>query len=224
MDLTAILRSAFADRRERPERRVDRLQRLAEARYFSAVLDRLTQPILLLVPGSPMRVWYCNAAARRRLAGSSLQICDEQLLAANRADGKAFGRAIRAAQGKPMTGPQRVTLLADEAGRRSITLSVSALEASSDIGMIVPRLLLVELEERRSQESASLRLRREFKLTAREAEITVGLYEAGSVNALARLASRSVHTVRTQLKSAMNKTATRTQAGLVALVGGRLDD
>ena len=224
MSATETFHRTFVDRRDRPERRADRLRRIAEAHYFSATMDRLPQPILLLAPGSPMRVWYCNAAARALLTGTAFSLCGELLVIANAAESRAFRRAVRAAYDLQDARARQLTLGALADGQPSLILSVTLIDAPPDIAAIVPRLLLIDLEEKPSQESASLRLRRDFRLTPAEAEVAIGLYAAGSVDALARQASKSVHTVRTQLKAAMNKTATRTQAGLVALVGGRLQD
>jgi DNA-binding CsgD family transcriptional regulator len=44
----------------------------------------------------------------------------------------------------------------------------------------------------------------------------------GSLDEFARCAGKSIHTVRSQIKAAMQKTSTHTQAGLVALVANRL--
>ena len=113
--------------------------------------------------------------------------------------------------------PQRLELTACGSAATA-SLQVQALDFGASADLPVTQLLLLELHEQAPPERRLQRLRDDFQLTRKEAECAVGLYAIGSIDEFARCAGKSIHTARTQLKAAMLKTGTRTQAGLVALV------
>ncbi len=212
------------ERRLRREDRADQLRWIAQARCLAATLDLLPQPIVLVLPGEPIRVWHANAAARRQLAASSvLQMRAGVLVPIDEANATAITRTIRCALLLGPQHPQQLVLTA--AGSTTTTsLQVQALDFGASPDLPVSQVLLLELHEKQPPERGLQRLRDDFKLTRKEAECAVGLYAIGSVDEFARCAGKSIHTVRSQLKTAMQKTATRTQAGLVALVANLLHE
>lgn len=206
------------ERRLRRESGADQLRWIAQARCLAATLDLLPQPVVLVLPGEPVQVWHANAAARRQLASSGvLQMRGGMLVPADDAGAAAIARTIRRALMVGPHHPQRLELTAC-GGAAAASLQVQALDFGASADLPVTRLLLLELHEKAPPQRGLQRLRDDFHLTCKEAECAVGLYAVGSIDAFARCAGKSIHTARTQLKAAMHKTGTRTQAGLVALV------
>ncbi|MBB5014501.1 helix-turn-helix transcriptional regulator [Rehaibacterium terrae] len=211
------------ERRINVERRRDQRRLLDSARTFGAALDTLCHPLLIVAPGHPPTVWFANAAARRRLLpGMPLVLDADRLRIAATPAGAQLGRALRLAQLQGPGYPQTVEVRVDDTAG-SLVVHVDAIEPCATLDMPAERMLLVEVRERGPSADALNLLCERFGLTPKEAETALGLYAAGSVEALARHAGKSIHTVRSQLKAAMLKTGTRTQAGLVALVGRRLE-
>lgn len=211
------------ERRVSIERRRDQRRLLDSARTFGAALDTLCHPLLIVAPGHPPAVWFANAAARRRLLpGMPLALNADRLQIASTPAGALLGRALRLAQLQGPGYPQTVEVRAGETAG-SLVIHVDAIEPCAMLDMPAERMLLVEVRERGPSADALNLLCERFGLTPKEAEIALGLYAAGSVEALARHAGKSIHTVCSQLKAAMLKTGTHTQAGLVALVGSRLE-
>jgi DNA-binding CsgD family transcriptional regulator len=206
------------ERRLRREQDPAQLRWIAQARSLAATLDLLPTPIVLFGDGEPLRVWHANAAARHRLGGGAglhlregtVQGTPEALHALRR----ATGEALRLGPGHP----QALALAAD--ARAAGTVQALGFGASADLP--VSELLMLEMRDGGGRSQGLQRLCAEFGLTPREAEVAVGLYSMGSIEELARCTGRSVHTVRTQVKVAMQKTGRRTQAGLVAAVADRL--
>lgn len=71
-------------------------------------------------------------------------------------------------------------------------------------------------ERRRADRGEALRAL--FGLTAAEARLVNDLVDGGELAEIAERRRLSVHTVKTQLRSVMAKTATRRQGELIALV------
>ncbi|HEV8693953.1 MAG TPA: helix-turn-helix transcriptional regulator [Lysobacter sp.] len=208
------------ERRARREEHPDQLRWIARARCLAATLDLLRQPVALLLPGDPIRVWHANAAARNRFSGHPELWIRDGLLMAAPARAHALTQAIVHAQQLGPGHPQQL-ILPSRIGPAVATVQVLEFGASPDLP--VATVLMLELRESTSTEHGLQRLCGEFQLTRREAETALGLYSMGSVLELARCMGKSVHTIRTQLKMAMQKTGTHTQAGLVALVANRLN-
>lgn len=208
------------ERRLRRERHPDQLRWIAQARSLAAAFDLLRQPIVLLLPGEPIRVWHANAAARHRLGTHpELRIREGQLLVAP-ARRPALAQAIAHARQLGPGHPQQL-LLPSSSGPAVASLQLLDFGASDDLP--VSAVVMLELRESTSTERGLQDLCAEFRLTRKEAEAALGLYAMGSVEELARCTGKSIHTVRTQLKAAMHKTGTHTQAGLVALVARQLE-
>lgn len=214
-------RDPSIERRQHRERRAELLRSNARVAFLAAVLDHLPQPILLLLPGLPPRVWHANAAARRDLAGDApVTLQGEAMRFADATVERVFVRGSRQAWLRGAGHVEVVHLPSAVAAGNDVHFE--ALEVGIDAGAPFSRLLLLEFQERISAEEALERLCVEFGLTPTEAEMVLSLHAWGSAVQLARESGKSIHTVRAQLKSAMQKTNTRTQAGLVALVGSRL--
>lgn len=211
------------ERRVRHERRRDVARLNARVGCLATALDQLPHPILLVIPGQPLRVWHANAAARRRFVDAGLlHLCHDILTVPEGACGIHLMNGIRRAFIQGPGRPQTVELAGEPGGPSAVRIHIEAVEVGADAGLPVSRVLLLEVDERTAAHAALRSLCSEFGLTPREAEIALRLHACGSAYHLAREAGRSIHTVRAQLKSAMQKTNTHTQAGLVALVGSRL--
>lgn len=211
-----------AERRARREDRPEQLRWIAQARCLAATLDLLAQPIVLLVPDVTLRVWHANAAARVQFTGEGLvRMRDGRLLFADPAHEEYFCAAARRARSLGSAHPQRIELT-DHDGRTAATLQVQMLDFGASPDLPVSEVLLLEVHEKASVERGLQRLCDEYLLTRKEAECAIGLYAMGSLDEFARCAGKSIHTVRSQIKAAMHKTATHTQASLVALVAARL--
>lgn len=210
----------MVERRVRREERPEQLRWIALARSLAATLDCLDRPLLLVVPGQPLRVWHANAAAREQLAvGEVLHLREGTLQAFGEANVAALDRAVR----QVCEGADALRLQLRGASA-TLGLRLQQVEFGASADLPISRLLLVDVQPQASPQRHLQRLREGFGLTPREAECALGLYAIGSVDAMARCSGKSIHTVRTQLKAAMQKTATHTQAGLVALVARQLED
>lgn len=207
------------ERRVRRERDPDQLRWIARARSLAATLDVLRPPIALLLPGEPIRVWHANAAARQRLSSHPDLRIREGVLEASPACASMLAQALTEAQRQGAGGAQALVLPSREEPT-PVVLRLLDYGASPDLP--VSALVLLELREEVPGDRGLQLLCSAFRLTRKEAEAALGLYAMGSVDSLARCSGRSVHTIRTQLKAAMQKTGTHTQAGLVALVARRL--
>jgi len=209
----------LVERRVRREERPEQLRWIALARSLAATLDCLDRPLLLVEPGPSLRVWHANAAAREQLApGELLHMREGTLHARGEMNVAALERGVRSAlEG---TDSVRLKLRSDNA---TLGLRLQHLDYGASADLPVSRVLLVEVQPMACPQRHLQRLREAFGLTPREAECALGLYAIGSVDAMARCSGKSIHTVRTQLKAAMQKTGTHTQAGLVALVARQLE-
>ena len=207
------------ERRLRREADPVQLRWIAQARSLAATLDVLASPILLLGSGDPARVWHANAAARHRF-GHCADLCiRDGVLQGSPAVLAGLHRSMQQAR-IVGAGQAHAFHIAVDGQNLSGTLRVLDFGASADLP--VSELLMMEMRADAGGAHGLQRLCAEFGLTRKEAEVAVGLYAMGSVDVLARCSGRSVHTIRTQLKAAMQKTGRRTQAALVAAVADRL--
>lgn len=213
---------AADDRRLDREQRPTQLRWIAQARGMAAALDALPTALLLVTSGTPVRIWHANAAARRMLAaGGPLALEDDRLVgtspAATQRVDLVLYRALQYA-----AGHRRQCSISPDDDGPLLTFWVETLDFGGSGDLPVQRLALVEVAPPPPADLVLPGLCRDFGLTRAEAETALRLYATGSVAGIAAQARRSVHTVRTQLKAAMAKTSTHSQAGLVALMGNRL--
>jgi DNA-binding CsgD family transcriptional regulator len=213
---------ADLDRRREREQRPAQLRWIAQARGLAAALDALPNALLLVTGGVPVRIWHANLTARRVLGpGGPLSLEDDRLIGATpdatRRLDAMLHRALQYAAGHR----HECTLPPDGEGPL-LTFWVETLDFGASRDLPLNRLALVEVAPPPPADLVLPGLCRDFGLTRGEAETALRLYATGSVAGIAVQARRSVHTIRTQLKAAMSKTSTHSQAGLVALVGNRL--
>jgi DNA-binding CsgD family transcriptional regulator len=204
------------------ELQADAAREHARVTCLASALECLPHPILLVIASRPLQVWHANAAARRRFSdGGLLRLRDGLLSIEEGASRVHLMNAIRRAFVAGPGCPQEVELAGEPGGPMLAKVHVEAVDvdADADAGLPVSRLLLLEVDERTATHAALRYLCSQFGLTPKEAQIALGLHANGSAHDTARDAGRSIHTVRAQLKSAMHKTNTHSQAGLVALVG-----
>lgn len=155
------------------------------------------------------------------------------IVAANRAFGLAFAVAEGAVlQDLPLEADDIATLtetlrrvLAKGAGDATLRLR-SASTASPVImrlSVAARGLALVQSTELVWPERFGQLVQQAFALTAAEVEIVRGISMGQSVRDIAEARGRSVETVRTQLRSIMAKTETRSQPELLRVVLGLMD-
>ncbi|WP_345293555.1 hypothetical protein [Luteimonas vadosa] len=208
------------ERRQHREQRADQLRWIAQARSFGATLDRLPQALMLVVPGRPIRVWYANAAARQRFSEPGpLRLRQDLLLVGD--DATALHGALRRAGTAIAAHRERIDLPGAD-GVAGLQLHVEALDFGASADLPVSQVVLIEAHAPLPDTVPLERLCREFGLTPGEAGAAVRLLATGSLEQIARDTGRSIHTVRTQIKGAMVKTGTHSQAALVGLVSRRL--
>lgn len=213
---------AGLERRREREQRPAQLRWIAQARGLAAALDALPNALLLVTADIPVRIWHANATARRVLeAGSLFSLEGERLVGCNPDATRQLDTLLRRALQHPAGQRHECSLPPDEGGQL-LTFWVETLDFGGSRDLPVNRLALVEVAPPPPADLVLPGLCRDFGLTRGEAETALRLYATGSVAGIAAQARRSVHTVRTQLKAAMAKTSTHSQAGLVALVGNRL--
>lgn len=187
------------------------------------MLDLLPQPLLLLVPGRPIRIWHANAAARCHCtAAGPIRIREDLLHVVDRADADIVDRLLREATARGPGHRQQGELTPEDGATRGTGVQAEALDFGASQDLPVSQLVLVELRPHTVTPPPLEALCRDHGLTRGEAATAYRLLAAGSTEAVARDTGKSIHTIRTQVKAAMLKTGTHTQAALVALVGRRL--
>lgn len=214
-----------ADAIQRPERRIggrrasDHATALSRAACLASALEHLPHRTLLLIPGVPLRVWYANAAARLPLGVPLLELRDDRVELDDASARQALHAAVRRVTSDGPGHPVSLTLRGGEALQHAVDVRLDALDVAPEAVAPVWRLVLMQLDEAPSREVALQRLCADYGLTQAEAAAALLLHARGSTDALARTSGKSVHTVRSQIKAAMQKTETHSQAALVALVG-----
>lgn len=216
----AGLRRGVGDERRSPGRRLTDWNRpSSRTACLASALEHLPQRTLLLVPGVPLRVWYANAAARMQMAVPVLQLRGDVFEIQDGPALQALHTAVRQVLATGPGHPVALTLYCDQTQRAIADVRLDALDVDPASGAPTSRLVMMQLDEKPSHDVALQRLCADHGLTYVEAETALLLHARGSVDALVRVNGKSVHTVRSQLKAAMQKTETHSQAALVALVG-----
>lgn len=190
---------------------LERLDQTSAAGTAAAEAAQLAAPKLVLDPGGNV-VWYNGAAARhldltRRSNTSNLGL-------------DAAGEERLRARLRDLARGQRVA-----GGDLPLVLMLHGRQVESALFMIAeqlpqrdgPDLLLLRLAEAGWNERVSGVLQQSFGLTAAETDVVALLCEGLSLAQVAERRERQVSTLRTQLKSALRKTGTRSQPQLVRL-------
>jgi DNA-binding CsgD family transcriptional regulator len=219
--LLADVNSAVGERRQRRENDRQQLRWIARARSLDALLDLLPQPLLLVGPGDPITVWHANAAARCRCTATGPVRLAGDKLTLDGSNGPTLQRALQEAIARGQGHRQHIEL-ATAADESPTILVVEAVDFGACSDLPVTQLAMVEIQQRPLQEPPLEALCREFGLTRAEAATAFRLVAMGSADVIACDTGKSIHTIRTQLKAAMLKTGTHSQASLVALLARRL--
>lgn len=185
---------------------------------LASALEHLSHRTLLLIPGISLRVWYANVAARAPLEVPLLQLRNDVLEVSGGAARQAMHAAVRCVLEDGPGHPVTLVLRGGDAMQHALDVRLDALDVGPDAGAPTSRLVLMQLDEAPSHEVALQRLCADYGLTHAEAEAALLLHARGSTHALVRSSGKSVHTVRSQIKAAMQKTETHSQAALVAVV------
>lgn len=211
------------ERRVRREADSGQLRWIARARSFDALLDLLPQSLILAIPANPLRIWHANAAARCLCtAAGPVRLLDSQLLFLYPADEAAVQDAVRRTVTLRPGAKVRVDLAADPEGGAATSLDIEAVDFGASADLPVSDLVLIEVRRQADAPPPLETLCRDFGVTRGEAATAWRLVSAGSIEQVARDTGRSIHTIRTQVKLAMMKTGTHTQASLVSLIVRRL--
>ena len=95
---------------------------------------------------------------------------------------------------------------------------------STDVfmGRNVPCAMIILSDMVRETETNKHILKNQFQLTNAEADICIEIYDGHSLNLIAQKRKTSIHTVRNQAKVIFDKTATNSQAQLVAMLANTI--
>ena len=207
------------ERRTGGRRASDHATASSRTACLASALEHLSHRTLLVIPGVPLRVWYANAAARVPLEVPLMQLRDGVLQVDGGAARQALYSAVRHVTVEGPGHPMSLSIRGGDAMQHVLDVRLDALDVGPETDAPTARLVLMQLDEAPSHEVALQRLCADYGLTQAEAETALLLHARGSTDALARSCGKSVHTVRSQVKAAMQKTETHSQAALVALVG-----
>ena len=201
-------------------RRVLRLHRqlapsLALGQTLQQVVQRMEAPVLFL--DRKGRLVDGNAAARQWLAcaASPLQLRAGRVAVCH--DGRWRDLAVDLASLAAHASP-RLELPLGGASKTTTTLALHALAPGGDGFAHHESFAVATLLPRRSDAAASLRER--FGLTGSEARIALQLAQGQRASEIASGASVALSTVRTHIRSILDKCGVRSQVQLVALVLG----
>ena len=173
------------ERRKRRERNADQLRWIAQARSLAATFDLLLQPMILLLPGEPVRVWHAHAAARHGFSSQpDLRLRDGALMAGPTI-APQLGEAMNRARALGPGHAYQVNL-PTRPEATAATLQVLEFGASADLP--VGEILMFAVHLSASFERGLHRLCHEFQLTRTEAETALGR----STNWRAATASRCI--------------------------------
>lgn len=203
------------------QRAVQMRQRFLELQIgqnlLTAGLDALVMPSLMVDEWG--RMVYANQAATRLMEErDGIWIEDRYLCTSRLALTKQVNVEILVALGASRGSGSAVpgVVFVPRQRRAPLTLMIVPMQAS---GGPLKRAALLFLYDPAGTPSAPPELiARLFSLTCAEAELVVALCGGNTLEQAAQARQTSIHTARTQLKSIFDKTGTRRQADLVALV------
>jgi len=203
--------------------------RSREARDLGAsaldVLNRLSQPTLLV--DQEGRIHYANDAARSYLADSPHLAARQGVLCCTDPGGDArLGVSLRAThpggacEPKVAQVPEHQCLIPLTAADRRSALSVCVIPLAppQDGASRLSLALLITHDPTVRPPVDEAMVAQTLGLTPAEARAAVGLAQGRSLAELAKASGLSVHTLRSQVQSAMAKTDTHRQTDLVALI------
>lgn len=187
------------------------LEGASKAEIASQVLDRLRVEIVVL-DGTGLIV-FCNAAARRLLAGNDSMFSHRNRLRFSDPDVNRWLQSHLCSASQP--GERTVLVLDEDQGRHRIA-SLDAVRGETEE---VSRLILTfsRLSHPLTEEGAR-QLMHHFGLTPAEQRLVHFLMRGGQLKEAAKTFGLSRHTVGNQLRSIFDKVGVRRQTGLMRLM------
>lgn len=205
------------------QRAIQMRQRFADLElgqsFLASGFDVMAIPTLLFDEFS--RIVYMNRSTESLLAGhADCWVEGGHLLtsdpAANRRLNVALSRAIHMSHGE-MTPELDDVVLLRRTGRMPLILKLSPLRLASREAKLGAALLFIFDPEKTPTMTAELVMRL-FDLSRSEADLAVALCAGKTLEEAALERQRSIHTIRSQLKSIFCKTGTNRQTDLVSLL------
>jgi len=164
------------------------------------------------------RVTHINKAAQS-LMDRDLRVVDHELRSFNEGETALIRRAIQQVlRSEARVGSELVEGVSIErSDQRPLYMRIQRLAGEIDLFAYSVALAVIEIPEQQRTAQPST-LRKAFGLTEQEAMIAVRLCEGLSLREISEVTERSYETVRTHMKSILQKTGTSRQGELIALV------
>jgi len=189
----------------------------AKAHMGLQVIDALSMPLFIV--DSQARLVYLNGGAERLLASKAcgLTVKDGRLQALGNSDKEKLARLLVTATDRPaVSGGIMLTPVGGTARWHAFVAPLPA--ASPLVGDRQLPLALIMLTEK-DQPTLPLRVMGEiYKLSPAELRLGAALLAGKTIEEHADTARISINTARTQLRSLFNKTGTKRQGELIALL------
>jgi DNA-binding CsgD family transcriptional regulator len=201
------------------------------ARAAAVGLDHFHVAVLIVDAEATVIELNQAAADLLRQPGAPLRREARRLCAATPATTQGLHEAIQSATAAPgqHTAPPNGILRLPRAGAGgAIAVMVAPVRRGGPVEgdalarLATPLALVFAADPARPVMLASDTLRRQFGLSAAEASVAVGLVDGSTVEAIAARRSVSQETVRAQLKRALAKTETHSQAQFIATIARSL--
>jgi DNA-binding CsgD family transcriptional regulator len=186
---------------------------------LASSLDALAMPALLF--DEYCRIAHINRSAAALLASTrDCWVEDARLRTSDRAANRLIGLELtRAVAGHLRDIRQAPSDLVpvQRSGRSPLILKIASLNLSQQQGRQQGALMFLFAPER-SPGVSGAQLKQLFGLTAAEADLAVALCRGCTLEEAATTRARSIHTIRSQLKSIFVKTGTNRQTDLVSML------
>lgn len=194
-------------------RHVAALQRQASG--GQALLDLLPHPMLLIDASRGLR--HLNAAARQELKRARCVLDRSGLLGCRRASDDALLSAAMNELFRGEPGARRYLRIRHADSDEPVGLCLSRLEPEQVMGAFgpLPQALVLIHDTARPMAPDPFLIGEVFELSPAEAQVAVRLVEGQDVETIAAERGVSVGTVRTQVRSLLDKTGTHRQVDLV---------
>jgi len=205
------------------QRAIQMRQRFADLEigqnFLASGLDALAISTLLFDEYS--RVVYMNRSAADLLAGHvDCGVQDGRFFTSNQAANRSLNLALSKAilpSHDPAASELDDVVLLRRTGRMPLILKLNPIRLVAQVLNHGAALMFIFDPEKTPTITADL-VRRLFDLSASEAELAIFLCAGKTLEEVAAERCRSIHTVRSQLKSVFSKTGTKRQTDLVSLL------
>ena len=164
------------------------------------------------------KITHVNNAATDIL-GPQLQVIEGELRSIREAETASIRNAVKAMLAHPNSGiAENVQAIPIERkGQRPLLLRIQRLNGEMDLFAHSVGICVIDVPEQQRTAPPQI-LKQVFGLTEQEASIAVRLCEGHSLREISEATDRSYETVRTHMKSILQKTGTSRQGELIALV------